>query len=308
MSNEGQVVSSKMIRAARVRRWMAAGAWVLLVGVAGPVGCERGGGEVGDSSGRAVEQKTSAESANSDDAGREEADREETDREETDGGADEPEANEKQDWRNRVQQALREGDQQAEEADDDRIGCRMFPDDCPEGKSCFASRSGKRKCSEYNDEKSAGDACSSANDCAPGMQCVGGRPGTCLPTCRPENAEKWGCAKGAVCTPVEAPDGKLFGWGVCRKRSHECMPWPDDTCGKGEACLRTPVGRRCLTYDQRASAGDPCRQSRDCDAGQICVQSGSGPRGCRPKCDVDHPCQRGKCAPIQGRLIGFCTK
>lgn len=274
-------------------------AWLLLLGLVLLVGCDRGG----EKSSPQTEQAGGAEAPEEPTAGQADSDGE---------GADTGTAsNQEKNWENQVQKALEEGEQKAEAGEvggAEGGGCQLFPDNCPEGKACFAVRSGKRKCAEYDPEKSAGDECGLASDCPKGTQCVGGRPGTCLPICRPGQTKAWGCPEGTVCTPVEGTTGEQFEWGACRRRQDECSPWPDETCPTGQSCLRTPVGLRCLAIDRNARSGDSCRQPRDCNAGQTCVKLDSGGQVCRDKCDRDHPCDFGRCSPMRDRLIGFCTE
>jgi hypothetical protein len=272
---------------------MARWAWLLLFGLLLPAGCERGGDQSTQEA-EASEESTSEQS---------DADQQQEDT----GTASEGDRT----WENQVQKALEEGTQKVEAGETGRSeggGCEIFPDSCPEGEACFATRSGKRKCAEFNPDNEPGDDCDLANDCPKGTQCVGGLPGTCLPTCRPGRREGSGCPNGTVCTPVEGTTGEQFEWGACRPRRNECSLWPDDNCGDGEACMRTPVGLRCLAVDRRARSGDSCRQPRDCNVGQTCVQLDSGGQVCRDKCDPDNPCDFGQCAPMRDRLIGFCTE
>ena len=227
---------------------------------------------------------------------------------EPDSGSAQP-AEEKKDWSDKVNQALEKGKKEVEreEQAEKRQTCQFFPDNCPRGKSCVSTRSGAQRCAKINPGKEPGDRCSAANDCGDGQQCVGGRPGTCLEMCNPENLRKWGCPSSGVCTRVADPSGGTFSWGVCRARRDECTPWPNDSCEIGEACLPTKVGLRCSSYSA-ASVGDRCRSPEDCDVGQTCVRENNGPLRCRRKCDAEHPCEAGACATIQGRSYGFCSK
>lgn len=217
---------------------------------------------------------------------------------------------EKRDWSNQVKKALKKGKKEVARQRKEELAerCTLFPDTCPPGEACYVTARGKKECAPITASKSVGDECGLSNDCNAGQQCVGGRPGTCLETCNPRNLEDWGCPPGRICIRVTGKDGQQFAWGVCRSQRDQCRPWPDDSCDIGEACLKTRVGRRCVAYDTDADIGDPCRAANECMVGHACVKQGAGPRRCRQKCDAEHACASGQCAPLDDRPFGFCVE
>lgn len=184
-------------------------------------------------------------------------------------------------------------------------GCRYFPDDCPEGQSCYppAQSSGDRRCLEPTDDKSVGDSCGGLRECGSDLRCY---DGACRNICDPDGSgEEFGCDSGASCLPLEVA-GREVGFGVCIS---ECSLFPDDDCPEGENCYVFKNGQQCAPYNSDAQAGDECSSSQDCNADQICVASGEDePSKCRPKCDQEagETCESGECTPLQNLEFGAC--
>jgi hypothetical protein len=95
--------------------------------------------------------------------------------------------------------------------------CSVFQQNCTAGQMCVAVHGGVNQCVTAGKGK-AGDACTQATDCAPGLQCAalaggtpatyyfgldGSRGGNCLQACLPGGTPA--CPSGSACSPVLAP-------------------------------------------------------------------------------------------------------
>lgn len=183
--------------------------------------------------------------------------------------------------------------------------CTYFPDDCPEGESCYpaAQSGGERRCLEPRGEKSQGASCGGLRECGADLRCY---DQACRAICDPDGTgDEFDCDSGASCLPLEVA-GRTVGFGVCIP---ECTMFPEDDCPEGENCYVFSNGRQCAPYDTGAEAGDECDASQDCNADQICVSSAEDePSRCRPKCDQNagEDCESGECRPLQNLEFGAC--
>lgn len=273
-----------------VRRVVALAGIAVLVAT----GCNRWSGSASGAEGRSSDTESGDGEASAPDRGEE-------------GATDSPE--DQGEWAEQVRDKMTDSPDRARREPDDRseaVGCRLFPDSCGEGRSCFVASNGSRRCAAFDPDKSVGDACRAEDRCNAGQQCVGGTSPVCLETCDPDGREGFDCPDGRVCTPVLGPDDEPFDWGACRRIEDECRPWPDDSCTIGEACVQTSGGLRCRDYSETATLGAACVRPSDCRLGQICVVGESGLGVCRARCDDEHPCAQKDCRPLTDRAVGFC--
>lgn len=226
---------------------------------------------------------------------------------------DQPDADSERDtgdasWKAQIKKAMKSApDSGATGEQGNGGGCTLFPDSCGQGESCFVVGDNQKRCGSYDASAEVGTTCRRADDCNAGQQCVGGRPGTCRIGCKP-GSNKWGCGDDAACEPV-VENGERLSWGVCRSKGDACETWPDDSCGMGEACVNTDLGFRCRDVPFATDWGASCPDgSVDCSVDQGCVRIEGGDQECRPKCDDEHPCERGECVPLDGRPWGFCAE
>lgn len=274
--------------------WLAA--WVLVVLVMPGTGCDRSQSD-GSAGGEGAQEESGPSSAG--------------EAEEASGTGDaggKAEASQA-DWKSKVEQALEKGKKEVarERAEEAAKTCSFFPDSCEEGRACFSTAEGKHRCAVFDPNKRPGDVCRSSNGCDRRQQCVGGRPGRCLPICNPDADKGPGCASGRTCVVVYARDGQKMPWGACQRIEDRCTRWPEDSCGIGENCYRTPVGLRCQRYNREARVGTRCeRDPTRCNFGQACVEVGDSGWRCMDKCDDSHPCEVGECRPIREQSYGFC--
>ncbi|MFB6263234.1 MAG: hypothetical protein ABEL76_06360 [Bradymonadaceae bacterium] len=181
--------------------------------------------------------------------------------------------------------------------------CTYFPDSCPEGKNCYGNPSG-RGCATFDPDKQLGDSCEKTNECNDGHRCF---EKTCRAICNPDDLKNYGCPESDACIPLQSEGGERLEWGVCVKKEDKCKPWPNDDCGEGKNCYQFSYGLRCRAYDGKASAGDTCTGSSDCNAGQICVRAPDAEQSrCRNKCDDKHPCEKGSCRELRDVDFGAC--
>ncbi len=162
------------------------------------------------------------------------------------------------------------------------LSCQLSPSGDGLSSSCAPAGAGE-----------AGDACSSARDCAPGLGCVG-KPGAgqCLPYCC-EGADS--CASGTYCTqrPLRAPgldETSELVVPVCAQ-SQQCDLMQQFPCPVGEECS-CPSGQACTAVGVGGA--------------KACVEPGDGVEGESCPCAAGYFCSRAQQTCL--RLCQFGTE
>jgi hypothetical protein len=139
-----------------------------------------------------------------------------------------------------------------------------------------------------------GGACTTASDCAPGLDCSAeGSAGSCRNYCCNLN-QKSGCPGEQACV-IEFTDdnGGATGVGLCDD-CDACNPLDSaGTCNGNAGCYPIPGsnGRTfsdctlCLASTQNLAVGERCRSVNDCVAGSGCFRLNNRPPVCVEMCD-----------------------
>ncbi len=136
--------------------------------------------------------------------------------------------------------------------------CDPLAQDCGLGRGCFLEREGPTCL--WAGRSGPGAVCRYANDCAPGLHCLGSR---CLPLC-PLGAGAGEC--DTECVHGSRP--LVADLGVCLRPS--CLD-PSGACGEGEGCYWS-LAFQCDTAGT-AEPGEPCAEANACAPGNVCVGS-----------------------------------
>jgi len=171
-----------------------------------------------------------------------------------------------------------------------------------------------------------GEACTSAYDCAPGLDCTSdGSAGVCRQYCCNVN-QKSGCPGDQACVLEFLDDNdRPTGVGLCNS-CDDCSPLDSaGTCGSGAGCYPIPGndGRTfsdctlCLPSTMDLGVGERCRSVNDCSAGAGCFRINNAPPTCVQLCDLQAAtdpcsgaatCQNRLGAASQGDTIGLCIE
>lgn len=162
-----------------------------------------------------------------------------------------------------------------------------------------------------------GEACSSVNECAPGLGCFLplGSSAVCARICCPGDPHP--CTDDEICHP----DGTLVSgrkppWGHCAPREIGCdVLAAEETvqCGREQACYFTSLASDARTEcfpRGRGAVGDVCVEQNDCGARMVCLGA-LGPSRCARLCEFnsgacpnDTACVAQVFSPTD---IGICT-
>lgn len=184
------------------------------------------------------------------------------------------------------------------------------PDGCSAG-SCVLW-SDASSCETSPGGFSAGMACETTMDCAPGLACfLDGTAGTCGRVCCPGDA--MACTDGAVCAGSGVlVDGTETSWGRCLPPRTCDVLRPTETCEAREGCYIVDAegNTQCLVAGT-GGPGEACAAQQDCQPGFFCGGIGSM-RRCVRICRLG----AGECPESEGRCVaqahspagtGFCT-
>lgn len=164
--------------------------------------------------------------------------------------------------------------------------------DCVEATCALAA--GTSACVAKTGELGEGEACTGAADCAAGLACFSdGYSGTCGRVCCADSAsaDTSACEDDETCVSATAIDGTTTSWGRCTT-ARTCTLLADVSgCETGEGCYVVDWAgtTRCLSAG-RATTGQTCAASNDCEPGLVCV--GAIERTCLALCAVStgRPC------------------
>lgn len=172
--------------------------------------------------------------------------------------------------------------------------CSVLCQDCSGDQACVIGRnpqSGEtvQRCQRAG-SGTQGDTCGQNSGCQPGYGCIAisqGGETQCRKYCRANSDASPQCGEDAQC---QSRQGERYG--ICIVSQSECSLYPDtsNSCGDGETCSYSAAGKRCVTYNENASAGDSCQAGSDCGQYQICVASqGGGGNTCVQLCNPEDP-------------------
>jgi len=172
--------------------------------------------------------------------------------------------------------------------------CDVTSSTCPAGWGCYLDNT-DLICSPPAPDPglSAGQSCSYAIACAPGLQCA-------LGTCRDT------CTTSATLT-CEAPDLCEAFVGVTGACMHPCSPLTTD-CEAHEGCYFSLLNTYVCMGGGSVAVNGSCTYSNDCAAGLLCI--GTAPDYfCRTTCSTDGSitCSTGTCTEVTGfNPLGYC--
>ena len=210
--------------------------------------------------------------------------------------------------------------------------CDVVLQDCPTGQECVTTSAGKAICqpAQASQSREKGAACcpGAANQCLPGLTCVGtacvdGGPesGRCTPACCRGDDRSCGASipegiSGSCELGLVDSAGKDL-YTVCTYRPR-CTPFTIEPCLNGAQACNVDDKRGAATcIDSNGKLlGETCQFANDCVNGLYCLTLSGGDGGvCRRQCvtpgqtppfdaSADFPPGRGGCDTMQGCNLG----
>lgn len=171
--------------------------------------------------------------------------------------------------------------------------CDIVKQDCPgERDSCvYDGQKGHTVCFERKVSiATAGQSCTSDEDCDRGLFCIGEGNGRCSPACCPGDDSP--CGTGTCLWNVN-DESKKLAFNACRY-SERCQPFQYD-CQKGEVCIFSSspstfaCSRPIAPGSVSTAPGMECTYANECGEMQMCIRSSTGPGRCRVNCFLRTP-------------------